>query len=68
MISEQMIEDMVRRAEFRFADPIKIKMASQLSSTIIFLTICEINSFQVNRYPISGFPRHLIVEDTVNGA
>lgn len=66
-ITERMIEDMVKRAEFRFEDPLKIEVTSQLSSTMIYLKMCGVHSDQGNFYPISGFPRYLITEDTVNG-
>lgn len=63
-----MIEDMVKRAEFRFDGPLKIDVPSQLSSTIIYLRMRGVYSDETIFYPISGFPRYLITEDTVNGA
>ena len=58
---------MINRAEFRFNDPISIDVPSQLSSTIIYLRMRGIHSEQTSFYPISGFPRSLIAEDTING-
>ncbi len=66
-ISQSTIEDMIARGEFRFDDPVNIKMASQLSPIIIYLTLCQSQRFEPDLYPISGFPRCLVSEDTVNG-
>lgn len=66
-ITERMIEDMIKRAEFLFEDPLEIHVTSQLSSTMIYLKMCGVQSDQANSYPISGFPRYLVTEDTVNG-
>ena len=66
-ITESMIENMIGRAEFRFNDPIIIDVPSQLSSTTIYLRMRGIHSEQTSFYPISGFPRKLVAEDTING-
>ena len=58
---------MINRAEFRFKDPLEIHVTSQLSSTMIYLKICGVQSDQADSYPISGFPRYLVTEDSVNG-
>lgn len=62
-----MIEGMINRAEFRFNDPIRIEVPSQLSSTTIHLRMRGIHSEQTSYYAISGFPRNLIAEDMING-
>ena len=62
-----MIEDMTARAELRFDNPVNIKVASQLSPTMIYLALCDTHRPGPELYPISGFPRCLITEDTVNG-
>jgi hypothetical protein len=61
-----MIEDMVRRAEFRFDDAVEIEVPNQLIATTICLALHERRAFEPELYPISGFPRCLIMEDTVN--
>lgn len=62
-----MIEDMVKRAEFRFDRLLQIDVHSQLSPTMIHLSMRGVYSDQIILYPISGFPRYLITEDSVNG-
>ena len=66
-ISQSTIEDMIARGEFRFDDTVNIKVTSQLSPTMIYLTLCQSQRFEPDLYPISGFPRCLVSEDTVNG-
>ena len=66
-ITESMIENMIGRAEFPFNDPIIIDVPSQLSSTTIYLRMRGIHSEQTSFYPISGFPRKLVAQDTING-
>ena len=68
VITERMIEDMMNRAEFCFDEPIEIDIPSPLSSTTIYLSMRGVHADQSNLYPISGFPRYLITEDTVNGS
>ena len=58
---------MINRAEFRFNDSIGIDVASQVSSTTIYLKMRGIHSEQTSLYPISGFPRSLIAEDMIKG-
>lgn len=56
---------MINRAEFRFKDSISIDVASQVSSTTIYLKMRGIHSEKTSLYPISGFPRSLIAEDMI---
>ena len=58
---------MISRAVFGFNDPIVIDVPSELTSTTICLRLRGIHSEQTNIYPISGFPRKFLVEDTING-
>ena len=58
---------MINRAEFRFNDSISIDVASEVSSTTIYLKMRGIHSEQTSLYPISGFPRSLIAEDKIKG-
>ena len=58
---------MINRAEFRFNDSISIDVASEVSSTTIYLKMRGIHSEQTSLYPISGFPRRLIAEDKIKG-
>ena len=58
---------MVARGEFRFDDPVNIKVASQLSPIMIYLTLYQSQPSEPDLYPISGFPRCLVSEDKVNG-
>ena len=58
---------MINRAEFRFTDPITIEVASEVSSTTIYLKMRGIHSEQTSLYPISGFPRSLMAEDKIKG-
>lgn len=67
IITERMIEDMMRRAECRFDDQVVISAPSPLHATTIYLRMRGVRSDQSNFYPISGFPRCLMTEDTVNG-
>ena len=67
LITEKMIEEMMNRVEFCFDEPIEIDVPSPLSSTTIYLSMRGVYTDQSNLYPISGFPRYLITEDTVNG-
>ena len=55
------------RALFRFDEPLQIRVASQLSPVMIYLSLCETQRFDPGLYPISGFPRYLVTEDTDNG-
>ena len=58
---------MIATAEFFFDDPLKIKVGSHLSPTTIYLSLCDTQRFKPDLYPISGFPRCLVTEDTANG-
>ena len=58
---------MIARGEFRFNEPINIAVASQLSQMTIFLSLCQSQRSEPGLYPISGFPRCLVSEDTLNG-
>ena len=58
---------MINRAEFCFKESINIDVASEVSSTTIYLKMRGIHSEQTSLYPISGFPRSLIAEDKING-
>ena len=58
---------MINRAEFRFNDSITIHVASEVSSTTIYLNMRGIHSERTSLYPISGFPRSLIAEDNIKG-
>lgn len=55
------------RAQFCFNSPVQITVSSQMSSVMIYLGLCETQRFDPGLYPISGFPRCLVTEDTVNG-
>ena len=66
-ISQTMIEEMMARAQFYFDSPVQIKLSSQLSPVMIYLGLCETQRFDPGLYPISGFPRCLVTEDTING-
>jgi hypothetical protein len=61
-----MIEDMIRRAEFRFDKTVEIEVPNQLTMTTIYLALYERRSFEPGLYPISGFPRCLVMEDSMN--
>jgi hypothetical protein len=65
-ITESMIEDMIRRAEFRFDNTVEIEVPNQLTMTTIYLALYERRSFEPGLYPISGFPRCLVMEDSMN--
>ncbi|KAK5360276.1 hypothetical protein LTS13_010366 [Exophiala xenobiotica] len=65
-ITESMIEDMIRRAEFRFDKTVEIEVPNQLTMTTIYLALYERRSFEPGLYPISGFPRCLVMEDSMN--
>ncbi|KAL8762431.1 MAG: hypothetical protein Q9184_001559 [Pyrenodesmia sp. 2 TL-2023] len=65
-ITESMIEGMINRAEFRFSDPINIEVPAPLIYTTIYLKMRGNHNEQASLYPISGFPRRLIAEDTIN--
>ena len=57
----------MKRAAFVFDKTLDIQIPSKLHSTMIYLRLQGIQSDQSNYYPISGFPRFLITEDTLNG-
>ena len=58
---------MIKRGEFRFNEPVNIAVASQLSQMTIFLSLCQSQRADPRLYSISGFPRCLASEDTLNG-
>ena len=58
---------MIAKAEFSLERPIVITVASQLAQTMIYLCLSESRAVKHTYYPISGFPRTLVTEDTLNG-
>ncbi|KAL9624998.1 MAG: hypothetical protein Q9160_000727 [Pyrenula sp. 1 TL-2023] len=66
-IREDVINDMVARAQFHLDQQIEIRFKSRQSSTTIYLALWELRneSFHPALYPISGFPRRLVMEDSL---
>ena len=58
---------MIARASFSLKKTVVITVASQLAQTMIYLCLCESRAAKPTYHPISGFPRTLVTEDTLNG-
>lgn len=60
---------MVARAQFHLDRQIEIRFTSRQSSTTVYLALWELRneSFHPALYPISGFPRRLVIEDSLKG-
>lgn len=61
------IDAMASSAEFLVAEDLSIRVPSRLSPTTIFLGFRSMKDGQPELFPISGFPRYLVTEDSVTG-
>ena len=63
-MSPHVIDKMIQLSNFA-VDPVEIRIPHKLPQTTIFLCLLEDGASEEERMPISGFPRTLIVEDSL---